>query len=89
MLIAYSLFLQNDTDVLDLPMFLLCLDFVSYFFWEVEIFAYLLPSSIKCGVCHVQFFTHFDKPIFPNFRQFSKHLSDFKHSYLSQMTPKN
>ena len=43
-------------------------------------------SVIKCGVW---FLTHIDKPFFPHFRKFSKHLPDFKHSYLSQMTTKN
>ena len=46
-------------------------------------------SVIKCGVCQVWFFTHIDKPFCPHFRKFSKHLSNFKHSYLSQMITKN
>ena len=45
-------------------------------------------SIIKCGVYHVWFLTHIDKPFFRHFRKFSKHLSDFKHSYLSHMTTK-
>ena len=47
------------------------------------------PFSIKCGVSHVRVFTPIDKPFFPHFGQFSKRLSSFKHSYLSQMTSKN
>ena len=47
------------------------------------------PSIIKCGVYHVPFFTHIDKPFFAHFGEFSKRLSGFKHSYLSQMTTKN
>ena len=47
------------------------------------------PSVIKCGIYHVRFFTHIDKPFFAHFGEFSKRLSEFKHSYLSQMTTKN
>ena len=41
---------------------------------------------VKCGIYHVRFFTHIGKPFFVHFGQFSKHLSDFKHSRLSQST---
>ena len=49
------------------------------------------PSIIKCGVYHVRFFTGQVKFIMSgsHFGEFSKRLSDFKHSYLSQMTTKN
>ena len=44
--------------------------------------------SSKCHISHIQFLTFIGKPCFTHFRQFSKRLSDFKYSYLSQRQQK-
>ena len=45
--------------------------------------------SIMCCISHIRVFSHIGKPFFPYYGQFLKRLSDFKHSYLSQMTSRN
>ena len=45
--------------------------------------------SMKCGVSRVPFVTSIGKLFFAHFGQFSKRLSDFKRSYLIEMTTEN
>ena len=49
----------------------------------------LFLTSVMCDVSWIRFFTHIIEPCFAHFGQFLKPLSDFKHSYLSQITTKN
>ena len=45
-------------------------------------------SSTMCGVSRTWVFSYIDKPFLPHLGQFSNCLSNFTHSYLSQMTIK-
>ena len=54
------------------------------YFWISNLFQ--ARSSIKCGVSLLRFFTYINKEFFTHVGQFSKCLSDFKNSYLRQIT---